>query len=481
MNFHTKTIPNLLYLLILCTFFQSCRVEKIKEEFSPDENAYKLSDDYEFEGVCNFRVIGKVVDSKTCDPIEDAVVTLEGSNTTVFTDMHGDFLVDVDIDSDMESVYIFVNKDDYTQSQFLVGYHSFFEEGEDCDGRFNCFVFADFFLAPQQEKQTITHLWGEWWINDKVKSMIEYGEDCVTDFHINIPEFSVDDDIDIYFTPLDLRQYLCLIDHHEYDDDGGSHHDDEIEPIVAAFEGKPDGFEFKHPLELSFTPTREIPAEAIFHCYYFDEDELRWEEYEDANIYMENGVVHVDIDRLNCAHVITYTLPYSSPDDDDISPIQIEEDRIYNSDVIGDFIVVSNCDCSKVKVVNKTFEKTGVMETLRIDKKLDQKTLEILLNDLRRQLCIPAKTTETLKYREYINDQYLSGLELHAELEVPLTGYTVQQCECIALAPIDKLRTIKGTYKDCEFEYTAVISTCVKKVDELPCPVTSPCHQGCPE
>ncbi|MEL6926002.1 MAG: hypothetical protein AAFO94_18315, partial [Bacteroidota bacterium] len=407
-----------LYFLLLAIGLHSCQFEKIKDELSPDVIASfnNESEDILIDGVCNFEVRGRLLDSKTCKVIQDTRVEVIPSDEDITSDFFGNFGFSVKFEALQDSVVIIVNKPDYAESRFVIRAEDYFEV-DDCKGDMCYYTYVDFLLTPKQPAQTITYLWGEWFIEDEITSFIDgkEGENCVVNYHINIPEHTVGDDVsvDVVYTPLDLRHYFC-----------GNFPE---EPIVAMFEAKPEGFVFDIPLELDFTPGRELPADAILMCYYFDETTMSWIKDEDAILEYKFKKVNVAIDQLSCLHLITYTVPAAGTGEPE-SNLVILEDELVNGDDIIDNFFIGNCDCSDVKVIDEDLELDRTMEKLRFPgKEVEGKEMEILLNDLRRIYCLPAFASGPLTYTYEMMEG--STLCLDTKVKTDLKPFMLNKCD----------------------------------------------------
>jgi len=229
-------------------------------------------------------------------------------------------------------------------------------------------------------------------------------------------------------------------------------------------------------LELSFIPARDIPFDAIYNCYYFNEDTNSWEKDEEAIIERNLNKLEVKINRLDCFHIITYTIPFSN---DVVSPIEIVSDEMDLGQNILESYTIGNCDCNMMMIdtINTVYERDRSMESLRFPlDKIDKKETEIFLNDLRRIFCIPAKTTGELDYKYNNNDG--SRLTLNTKVKMELSPFFLQECDNFEIFVTEKYRRITGSYQNTYFEYDAVIRTDFRKI-KIDCPTTSGCHQGC--
>lgn len=471
-----KILSFLLSLVLI--FFYACSVDLVEPSASGTVQN-RLDED------CQFIMTGQVLDAKNRMPIMDARVLSDDLNIDVMSDEEGRFMFEIPFPIENffgSRKHIEVTKDGYVLSTLEIDFTQFYFQTTECEDSYTE-VELDFVLTKEQTCHTVepdgssfmvydtTFISNATGANLPVFDFMETTQDTVIrEFRVTAPAGAVDVPTDICVTPISDDQYLGLFQ--EMTEVINDQQFDYGSPIVR-FDFQPDGQVFNSNLSISFkTIGDEISAGDNLDYYVRNPLTNIWEIDGTADITYNASTREV---RLRTNHFSQGLILNSS------ARIEVNEVAFSAPQIIRNSQTFNTCNCTDslniefnedIQLVNEEFSlETSSSNEMRLLQKL--RALKTILN------IAAASSSGHLEYFAADSNMDFPTLRVYDERTVDIEG-RIFKCEITVITVAVQYETLEGFFDDVAFSYKSFAGLVVTS-PQISCPVTSLCHQGCPE
>ncbi len=416
-----------LFLAAVLVVLAGCNVDVVDAPNSVIQQSLKT------KATCKIELTGIVNDVNTLQPITEAVVQL-GSNK-VRTGNNGRFSIPLSDLLDIDSIgLVSVSKDGYLLSTFEIRLNDVVSLTQ-CNGD-QYVVFQDFPLTPIQPTFKITPLGGKFQFAPEIGYLDNKGALKKTNypFQVDVPAGTVDKDTEISISPLSAQTLL-----------GKSN--DSIQ--VGRFCLLPSTLQLKKAISITFTPNLPLSAKNKLYVYTFDGNNNRFSNTLVSNKLklVPDKVSYNDVTNqitLNATQMACFFIGIDSKAT--LKSVQVNTVIIQNGSV-------DNCNCGSLTVKELKYSLNTLYNG-------SSELNPAQRNEIFRVLNIPTNTS--------IYD-YLSPL-------------TVEKCSSRAYEVIVVQEVISSDLGGLPWRATIYRGATIKiATTGQKCPVTSPCHQGCPQ
>lgn len=465
-------------LFMLC--FYSCSVDLIEPNKDDSLVDNRIDED------CQFFITGQVLDARDRMEIADARIFSEDLDVDIFSDGDGRYLFNVPFPIDDffgSRRLIEVTKDGYVLSTLEIDFKDFYFEDQGCEESYTE-VEIDFVLTKKQACHTIDSDASSFLLYDTVIvsqatntspvpliDFTELGRDTVVrEFRVNVAPGTVEEATDICITPISDDQYLGLLE--DLDDPINDNNQDFGTPIMR-FDFSPDGLTFANDISISFKTVANEVNEGDELVYYIrNEATNRWELDPTATVEFDAASSQVTLLTNHFSQGLILNIS---------TRIEIE-DIFYSAPSI---VLVSNsfntCNCLDSLNVEYSDEFEHIDEEFSLETSTsNQRVLLQKLQALKTILNIGAsQSSNNLEYLAANSLIDFPTVRVYEEREIEVEG-KIFKCELTVITVSLQHKVIEGRFGDIPFSYRSFAGIIVES-PELPCHISTLCHQGCPE